>query len=220
MKRTADPSAALGMTKERTALTESACWMEGTAGPSTSLRSRRDDNSFVTLTFPIVNRCSTLSGFTIGADDVIIGAPGAAGSAYIVVQAVGGFTGNVTMSAAVTSSPAGPHDPPTFSYNNTNPVDVTPTNFNATLVVHTSKPMSNVQPSSARRISWYSAGGASLACLLLVGVGKQARRWRTMLGAVLMLLWVSSAMMACGGGGNNTGPPPPADPARHEGIGW
>ena len=46
--RTADPSAALGMTKGRVALSLSVHWlMERTAGPSTSLRSGRDDNSYL-----------------------------------------------------------------------------------------------------------------------------------------------------------------------------
>ena len=173
-----------------------------------------------TGSYPILIANPTPPGFTISAEDVTIPAPGAAGSSLIIVQTVGGFTGNVTMSAVVTSSPAGAHDPPTFSYNNTNPVDVTPTNFKATLIIQTSKPTSNVKPSSARLISWYSAGGASLACLLLIGVRKQSRRWRAMLGAVLMLLFLSSAMMACGGsGGNNTptGPTGPSDPGTTPG---
>jgi subtilase family serine protease len=169
--------------------------------------------------YPILVANPAPPGFTIAADDVVIGAPGSAASSYILVQSAGGFTGNVTMSAAVTSSPTGAHDPPTFSYNNTNPLDVTPTNFKATLIVQTSKPASNVRPTSARLISWYSAGGTSLACLLFIGVGKQARRWRAMLGALLMLFFLSGAMMACGGsGGNNTGPTAPADPGTTVGT--
>ncbi len=160
----------------------------------------------------------TPPGFTIGADDVTIPGPGLAASSLIIVQTVGGFTGNVTFSAAVTSSPVGAHDPPTFSYNNSNPVDVTPTNFKATLIVQTSKATSNVRPSSARQISWYAAGGVSLGCLLLIGVPKQARRGRAVLGAMLMVL-LCSAMMACGGsGGNNTGPTAPTDPGTTPGY--
>lgn len=161
-----------------------------------------------TGSYPILIANPTPPGFTISADDVTITAPGAAGSSLIIVKTVGGFTGNVTLSAAVTSSPAGAHDLPTFGFKNANPVDITPTNFSNQLIVQTSKPMSNVQPSSARRISWYASGGASLACLLLIGVPKRARRGRAVLGAVLMLLLLSSAMMACGGG-NNTGPSDP-----------
>jgi hypothetical protein len=37
-----------------------------TAGPSTALRSGRDDNSFVTLTFPVLNRCSFLPQLAAG----------------------------------------------------------------------------------------------------------------------------------------------------------
>src|SRR3984957_13447708 len=44
--RTADPSASLGMTKGRAGSSvELGLWMRGTAGPSASLRSGRDDNS-------------------------------------------------------------------------------------------------------------------------------------------------------------------------------
>ena len=81
---TADPSASLGMTKGRVALPlgvmavmtapqpcsfpPATCRMQvrlllmnkRTAGPSTPLRSGRDDNLFVILTFPMINRCSVL----------------------------------------------------------------------------------------------------------------------------------------------------------------
>ena len=45
--RTADPSASLGMTKGRGALSgKVGSWMKGTAGPSTTLRSGRDDKGW------------------------------------------------------------------------------------------------------------------------------------------------------------------------------
>jgi trimeric autotransporter adhesin len=162
-------------------------------------------------TVTVVNPAFTLAGDPITVDQgSTIG-----NSTTIVVSAVGGFTGNVTLSAAITSSPAGAQDPPTFSFGN-NPVAVLPPNVSTVFTVLTTRPTSNVRPGSA--VSWYSAGGASLGCLLLIGVGKQARRWRAMLGAVLMLLFLSSAMVACGGNsGNNTGPTSPSTPGTTPG---
>jgi hypothetical protein len=50
-------------------------------------------------------------------------------------------------------------------------------------------------------LPWYTAGGATLACLLLFGIPARRRGWRTMLGMSVLLAALVGGMTACGGGG-------------------
>jgi subtilase family serine protease len=135
--------------------------------------------------------------------------PGAAtgNTSSISIVPTGGFTGNVTLTAAVTSSPPGAQHPPTFSFGATSPVNITGATANATLTVFTTAATANVLPGSTNRASWYTAGAASLACLLLLSTPARLRRWRAILGTVLLLLSFAGGMLACGGGsgGSNAG---------------
>ena len=145
-------------------------------------------------------------GFTIEANSVTTG-PGAAGApTAVAIVPTYGFIGSVTLSAAVTSGPANAQHPPTFSFGNTSPVNITnAASGSATLTVFTTAPTSNVVPARRNRISWYTAGGASLAWVLILGVPRRSRRWRAMLGMVLLLISLSGATMACGGSGGSGG---------------
>jgi hypothetical protein len=126
----------------------------------------------------------------------------------ITLSPAGGFTGNVTLTAAVTSSPAGALHLPTFSFGTTSPVAITGvTGTTATLTVNTTSATSNALQAPANRLSWYTTGAASLAGLLLISAPTRLRRWRVMLGMVLLLITFAGGPLACGGGssGNNAG---------------
>ena len=148
-------------------------------------------------------------GFIIQANSVTI-APGATtgNSTVVAITPTSGFTGSIALSAAITSAPSGAQHLPTFSFGNTSPVNITNlASAGATLTVLTTAPTTaNALPAVA--ISWYAGGGVSLAWLLVLGVPKRSRRWRAMLGMVLLLVSLSSAMLACGGsnggGGSST----------------
>ncbi len=147
-------------------------------------------------------------GFDISAAPITVGEGSAAGySTLVAISPTYGFTGSVTLSAAITSGPANAQHPPTFSFGNTSPVNITnAAGSSATLTVFTTAPTTNALPAPAHRISWYRAGGASLAWLLMLGIPRRSRRWRAMLGMALLLISLSGAMMACGGssGGNGS----------------
>jgi hypothetical protein len=57
-------------------------------------------------------------------------------------------------------------------------------------------------------VPWYAAGGATLACLLLFGIPAR-RRWRTLLGMVMLLAVLIGGVVSCGGKAKtiNTGSP-------------
>jgi trimeric autotransporter adhesin len=122
----------------------------------------------------------------------------------IGITPTGGFTGNITLSAAVTSAPPGAQHLPTFSFGTTSPVSITGiTSTGATLTVLTT-PASNA---SRRPVSWYGTGGASLAWLLFLITPRRLRRWRGVLGSLVLLMTLAGGVLACGGGrsGNNAG---------------
>jgi hypothetical protein len=82
----------------------------------------------------------------------------------------------------------------------------------ATLTISTTAATSASMEAPRRPgMPWYATGGATLACLVLLGIPGRRRRWQTMLGMVLLLVAIGSGMLACGGSAktttNNTGTP-------------
>jgi hypothetical protein len=124
----------------------------------------------------------------------------------------GGFTGNVTLTAALASSPSGAMDPPTFSFGATSPVNITgASNGTDTLTVTTTAVTTGalVRPKSLGA-PWYAAGGTALACLLFFGIPARRRRWRSMVGMFVLLALLIGGLASCGskssgGGGGNSG---------------
>jgi len=141
-----------------------------------------------------------------------IAAAGQSGTQLITVNASGGFTGAVTLSCAVTSSPSGAVDSPTCSFGtpaqnftapNTITLSATNASGNATLTV-TSTPASGAvfRPSSRPAIpNWYlvSEAGALIACFVLLGISSQKRR-----SYVLSAMLFAVAAVGGGCGANNS----------------
>jgi hypothetical protein len=144
----------------------------------------------------------TVSGTTVNVT------PGATSgnTSTITVTPANGFTGSVALTAAITSSPVGAQYLPTLSFGSTSPVTIAgATAGTATLTVSTTaSSYSSLADPTHRGIPWYSAGTA-LACLLLFGIPARRRSWRTMLGMLGFLLFVTGGVLACGGGGGSTG---------------
>ena len=147
--------------------------------------------------------------FTVSGTTVTL-APGATAgnTSTITLTPVAGFTGNVTLFAAITASPAGAQYPPTFSFGSTSPVAITGTNsVTATLTVTTTAASNSayLQPKD-RSLRWCGVGGASMALMLLLGMRRRQFRWGATLKVCLLLLVLSGAGLACsGGGGGNSG---------------
>jgi hypothetical protein len=146
--------------------------------------------------------------FTISGTAVTLSAGITTGNtSTITVTPSNGFTGNVALTAAVTSSPSGVLYPPTLSFGTTSPVSITGTTAGtATLTIATTAATKAalVQPKHPG-LPWYAAGGATLACLLLFGIPARRRSWRTLLGALVLLMFLSGGVFACGGGGSAGG---------------
>jgi N-acetylneuraminic acid mutarotase len=150
--------------------------------------------------------------FTVGGTAVTV-APGATtGNASTnTVMPSGGFTGDVVLIAAITASPAGAQAIPVLSFGSTTPVSITGASAGtATLTVYTTAPTLAVLSYPAPPgTPWYAAGGATLACILLIGIPARRRSWRAILGMLALLTVLSDGVLACGGinsgGINNPG---------------
>jgi hypothetical protein len=130
-------------------------------------------------------------------------APGATtgNTSTITVTPSGGFTGAVTLTAVITSSPTGTVNPPTFSFGATGAVNITGASAaTATLTITTVATGGCAQArQSSPQFPWYRAGGAVLACAFLFFLPARQRRWRAMLGMLLFLVVLCAGVEACSG---------------------
>jgi trimeric autotransporter adhesin len=149
----------------------------------------------------------TAPTFTVSGTAVTLNSGATTGNtSTITVTPVSGFTGSVLLTAAVTASPTGARYPPSLSFGSTSPVNITgPNPGTATLTVSTSAATSASLANPKRPgVPWYT-GGATLACVLLLGIPKQRRSRRTIL-AMLVILLLTSSILGCGGGGGKGNP--------------
>jgi len=172
---------------------------------SSSTYSSTSGSNSVTVTGAGVNFLVNSSNATF-----VVGAT-SGNTSNITVTPVGGFTGSVTLSAAVTSSPYAALNP-TLSFGSTSPLSITgATPQTATLTITTTTPTAALAypaRSAGRGGLWFPAGGAALACILLFGIPAQRRRLRSMLGMLLLLVAVAGGMLACSSGTSGVVPTP------------
>jgi len=146
--------------------------------------------------------------FTIAGTAVSVAAGATSGNtSAITLTPANGFTGSVGLTAAITSSPANAVVPPTLSFGTTNPVAINGTMAGtATLTISTtaaSSPGCTGGAMPERSSPWY-AGGAALACMMLIGIPARRRSWRTSIGMLTLLIAFVSGVAACGSGGGGT----------------
>jgi trimeric autotransporter adhesin len=141
----------------------------------------------------------TPAGFALAATSLNI-APGATtgNTSTITISSAGGFTGNVRLSAAIASAPAGAASLPQLSFGGTTPVALDSSTANALLTVSSTAGSTASAQSTREGFGLYS-GGAALACVLLIGVPRR-RTWGALLGMVVLLFALAGGMTACSGG--------------------
>jgi hypothetical protein len=145
--------------------------------------------------------------FTIsGTTDAVTRGATTGNTSTITVTPAGGFTGPVTLTAAISASPGGAVDMPTFSFGSTSPANVTGTNpVTAILTISTTAATSaalSLPRSTNHR--WLPAGATVLAGILLF-ISPARKRWRNLLGMMLLLVACAMGTAACGGGSNAGG---------------
>jgi subtilase family serine protease len=139
--------------------------------------------------------------FAVGGTNVSL-APGSAtgNTSTIMVTPAGGFTGSVMLTAAITQSPSGAADAPTLSFGSTSPVSISGSNAGtATLTINTTAATASIERPANPANGWRTAGGAALACVLLLWLPRR-RGWRNLLAMVALFAAFAAGMAACGGG--------------------
>lgn len=179
--------------------------VESTAGAQTlSVTFTPTDTTDYTTTTASVSL--NVTSITVSGTAVTV-APGATtgNTSTITVTPVSSFTGTVSLSCAI--SPTAASKPATCSLSPAS-VAISGAAQTSTLTVSTTAATTCssalVHPKLPGE-SWYAAGGATLACLLLFGIPARRRSWRTMLGMLALLAALSGGVLACGGGGGGGG---------------
>jgi len=115
----------------------------------------------------------------------------------------GNFTGIVTLTAAITTTPAGAKYLPVVSFGSTNSVNISSTSSESVslTVTTTASTSAEMQPHPVG-LPWYVSGGATLGCLLLFGLPNRRQRWHSLVGMLMLLLSLGSGMVACGNRGS------------------
>lgn len=134
------------------------------------------------------------SSFSLAGGTIPAIAAGGTGSSTITITPAGGFTGNVSLSCAVTSSPANAVDPPTCSVSQpaaiagaqavTSKLTINTTAATTASIDHSLHPLTKL-------------GGATLVAVLFFWLPFRRRNWRTMLG-LLLLATLAAVATGCG----------------------
>jgi subtilase family serine protease len=138
--------------------------------------------------------------FTIAATDVTISAGTGAGTSTVTITPEAGFIGNVSLTAAVSSSPSNAVDPPSFNFGSSNAIALAGTSAQkvAMAIAITGTGSSQcVSSLAAPPKPLWPAGGAALACVLLFGIPARRRRWRAMLGMVALCVMLAGGLVGC-----------------------
>ncbi len=126
-------------------------------------------------------------------------------SSTITITPSGGFSGTVALSAAVTNSPTGAEDLPTFSWTPSNAEIAvsgsSPTTATLIIVTTPSSVGASQQPANPAA-RWYGTGGAMLACVAFFWIPRRRRGLRNMLTIVALFAALGGGLLACGGNGD------------------
>jgi hypothetical protein len=152
-----------------------------------------------------------------GSDVTVVAGDRSANTSTITVTPDTNFTGEVALSAAITSSPAGAKNLPTLSFGSTSPVFLKNGPGSATLIISTSAPTK--AESRPMRNKLFGAGGLAFAGVLLLGLRPARRKWTTLLGIVLVTMFLAAGLSGCqGSGAKSTGSSQPTDTGTTHGA--
>ncbi len=131
--------------------------------------------------------------FSLSGAAMTIASAGSNATSTISVTPSGGFTGTVSLSCAVTSSPASAVNPPTCSVSQPQAISSSQ-GVSGTLTVQTTA----AQTADARHDLFFKfGGGTSLAMLLFFLVPRRRRVWRSLLGMFALAMLLAGAS-GCG----------------------
>lgn len=176
-------------------------------GTLTASVSVADDATGSPQTVGLTGVGAELGSYSLTASAVTIAAPSTSGTSTVTATAVGGYTGTITLTCSVAPLSGGV-DTPTCS-GSTITVASGATTATGTITLSTTAASAASRPARADASEpgmrpWIGAGGAALACVLLVGIPARRRGWKAWLGVFLLMAAFGGAIVGCGGGGGKT----------------
>jgi len=147
------------------------------------------------------------AGFTVSGKSLAVVKGSYGVPSKIDVTPTNGFVGTVSLTAVITSGPAGAQNLPSLSFGSTSPVNIIGFNpATATLSINTTRGSSGALTYPARPgAQWYAAGGTLLASLLIFVVPAQRRRGLNLINMVALLVLLAGGATSCSGGGGSQG---------------
>jgi subtilase family serine protease len=143
----------------------------------------------------------TPPAFTLSATSPSAIAPGASATSMVTVTGSGGYTGAVTLSCVLASSPAGATALPTCSVTGSAvSLSSTVTTGTANVSVNTTAPASGeLQPAPFGGSKWFKrAGGTALLALAIFFIPGSTRKWRHLLAACMLGVAIGFTAVGCG----------------------
>ena len=137
--------------------------------------------------------------FTLSAADVTLTAGATStNAATITVTPIGGYTGTITLTAAVTASPAGSNAAPTLT-GSTVTISGAAAGTGAITVASIAS-AARIRAALTKGSGWFgAAGGTGIAALFFFLFPGRLRRWRKVFSAGLLLAVMSFAAVGCKG---------------------
>ncbi len=130
---------------------------------------------------------------------------GSAATPTVSLIGYGGYTGTVTVTCSVSASPTGAVNAPTCSGGMATPGTSGAPGTVTLNIMTTAATPAHTGTLSAQKSDWKGmAGGLALALLLFFGVPARSRKWRSMLGA-LVLFVAMGYLSGCNGNGSSGG---------------
>ncbi len=135
--------------------------------------------------------------FTLSASPAAVTVPSGGSTTTQITITPSGFTGTVTLTCSVTGGPTCSLAKPSVPVSGTAAVADT-----LTVAAGSASGALHI-PANPSRGTWYAAGGAAFAGILLIGLPGRRRAWQRMLS--LMLLVIAVGVVGCGGTSSSGG---------------
>jgi subtilase family serine protease len=167
------------------------------------------DTNYATATgtATVVVTAVIVPAFTLSATSPPAITPGAAGTSMVTVAGSGGYTGAVTLSCVLASSPAGATALPTCSVaGSAVSLSSTVTTGTASVSVNTTAPASGeLQAAPFGGSKWFkTAGGSAVLALVIFFLPGRTRKWKHMLAACMLMTAIGLAAIGCGSSSPST----------------
>ncbi|WP_058185204.1 Ig-like domain repeat protein [Terracidiphilus gabretensis] len=156
----------------------------------------------------------TASAFSLSSTTPSSVSPGTVTQATITVSSSTNYSGSISLSCSLTTSPTGAANGPSCSVTGS-PVTLSSSTTSGTATVNFSTTAASAVPGQVARLGsgrpdpgksgWTKAGAATLlAFLVFLGIPARRRAWRAVVG-VLVLIAALGTLSACGGGSSSGG---------------